>query len=365
MPIVRTSLLAILLTGAALAAPSSALAAINLSSAGGVTTITADPGTADHLNVQQSTCTGGGLDCYGTAVRVDSDTTPLVATQGGGCFIYTRNGFSQGICPASTTINVDTGDGDDIVSASENARAPPPVWNINLGDGNDTTEYIETDGINTIDGGPGDDTIDGENIIFGGDGNDTPHGRDPQRRPRQRPARRRRRRPAATTRSAPGTATRGTTSSRAATRPRSTTSSSATTARTSSSAAPAGTSSTAEPTRTPATAARLATRTRARRTSPAAARRPRTSTSSRRRSSGDRAPGTRQRLLGLLAAAADLEAEVLLQRVDLVERGLLAGEDDEVSGFFFAVAIASSAASRMAWNSSASSADGSSLPISS
>lgn len=173
MPVIRTSIVVVLLTGLALVAPSGAVAAINLTSTGGVTTIIADPGTADQLNVQQSTCVGGGPSCSGTAVRVDSETTPLVAPAGQGCFISTRNGYSQGICPASTTIDVDTGDGDDVFSASENARALPPVWNISLGDGNDTTEFIETDGINTIDGGPGDDTIDGENIVYGGDGNDT------------------------------------------------------------------------------------------------------------------------------------------------------------------------------------------------
>lgn len=172
MPKHRHPLPVLALTGAVcLVGAAHASAAINVSSAGGIATVTAEPGTADEIFVQQSTVNGGNPLTAGTKVRVNSDTTPLVA--GAGCTkISYPDGSSQVVCDLATTINVDAGDGDDTVGASENARALPPTFNINLGDGNDLVEGIETDGPNAIDGGPGDDTIDMGDTVFGGEGND-------------------------------------------------------------------------------------------------------------------------------------------------------------------------------------------------
>jgi Ca2+-binding RTX toxin-like protein len=161
----RVILAAVLVTAVGAAAPTPASAAPGtVSSAGGVMTFRAAPGTANRVTVGPQTGVSG-VDVPIFSVTESNDAgTPLIA--GAGCTVLATTAV---YCPQAGVRRIDIllGDGNDAGTASTDTRIPVK---IDGGAGND--QLLGNDGPTILIGGTGIDRFDGNG------GNDLIYARD-------------------------------------------------------------------------------------------------------------------------------------------------------------------------------------------
>ena len=157
---------------------------------------------AENVTVRANATSGNAEVLINNTVLASGSTVPagsltgLTIATGSGNNQIDLSGITAGVFSSLTSIDVDSGDGDDVIigttdlvsslaggdgndtitggSGAEVIRGGDGQDEIDGGDGND--DINAGDGDDSVLAGPGDDTVvgdDGDDTIFGGDGNDS------------------------------------------------------------------------------------------------------------------------------------------------------------------------------------------------